>query len=126
MKKLVLTIALLLGLATPALLAAPSALAVDVLPPGCTADICKDNQSTATENPITGPNGIMTKIINILAIVTGIVGIIVMLISGVMFVTSGGDSTKLANARRTLAYALAGLVIAGLARTVVIFVLSKV
>ncbi|HSX08474.1 MAG TPA: hypothetical protein VLG11_06310 [Candidatus Saccharimonadales bacterium] len=97
--------------------------AVDVLPTGCTADICKDKSSG---NPLYGPSGVMTKIIHLLAIFVGLVAIFSLIISGLMMITAGGDASKVSNARRAFAYALIGLVVAALAQTIVAFVLTKI
>ncbi len=44
---------------------------------------------------------------------------------GFRYVTSGGDSSKVGDAKKTILYALIGLVIVALAQVIVKFVLSK-
>ena len=63
--------------------------------------------------------------INILSFAVGIIAIIMMIIGGVKFVLSGGDSSATTSARNTVLYAAIGLVIAVLAQVIVRFVLFK-
>ncbi len=131
MKKLLLGIAVSLGLV---FMPASAALAVDVLGPACqsapNAAVCQDNKpgtgSDTDENPITGPNGIITKVVQILAIVIGIAAVIVLIISGLRLIVSASDSNAVATARRSILYAVMGVVVALLAQGLVTFVLSRV
>lgn len=70
-------------------------------------------------------NNTVDTIINILSYVTGIVAVIMIIVSGFKFVTANGDSGKVATARSTLIYALIGLGVAALAQFFVQFVLSS-
>jgi hypothetical protein len=88
--------------------------------------ICKDNQSTSPTNPLIGPGGLLTTVVNILSIVVGIAAIIVIIIAGLRTVISAGDAQSVASARKALIYALVGLVIAAAAQAIVEFVLNKV
>lgn len=63
--------------------------------------------------------------VTILSIVIGAAAIIMILVSGFKFLTSNGDSGKVASARSTLVYALIGVAIAGLAQFLVHFVLAR-
>ncbi|HKU19114.1 MAG TPA: hypothetical protein VJP80_07665 [Candidatus Saccharimonadales bacterium] len=106
-----------------------AASAVDVLQPVCKNNaaptVCKENQSGAAANPITGPDGILTRAMQILALVVGISAVITIVVAGLRMVLSGGDASKAETARRALTYAIAGLIIAALAQSLVLFVLSK-
>lgn len=63
--------------------------------------------------------------VRILSLVVGVAATIMIIISGLKYVTSGGDSGKAASAKTTLIYALVGLVIAALAQIIVAFVLNE-
>src|SRR3990167_9750565 len=122
----------MLAAGATAVLVVPSpAVAVDVLSPICqqqpNADVCKDNQANAsdTDNPLFGPNGIITKVMQIMVAIVGIFAVITLMISGVKFITSGGDADGAASARRGGLYAMIGLLIAMLAQAIVSFVLGK-
>ncbi len=71
----------------------------------------------------TSLNDTVANIVNILSIVIGIVAVIMIIIGGFRYITSGGDSGKLAGARNTIIYACIGLVIVALAQSLVHFVL---
>lgn len=105
--------------------------AVDVVAPNCEGQaaistVCQDNQAAASQNPIFGPSGILTRVINILSILVGIAAVVVIMISGLRMTVSQGDPNTVATARRSLLYAVFGIVIAALAQTIVIFVLRKI
>jgi hypothetical protein len=105
---------------------------VDVLTGPCqgtaasASSSCQDDSTTATSNPIYGPNGILTEAIQILAWVVGIVSIVMILISGLRMITSGGDSNAVNSARSAILYSLIGVAIAVSAQIIVVFVLGKV
>ena len=124
----------MLAAGATAVLVVPSpAVAVDVLSPICqqqpNADVCKDNQTASgdsnDDNPLFGPNGIITKVMQIMVAIVGILAVITLMISGVKFITSGGDADGAASARRGVLYAMVGVLIAMLAQAIVSFVLSK-
>ena len=108
---------------------APKATAVvDPLATPCesvnSSSVCLEKGKT--NNPLVGPEGIITKVIQILVIVLGIAAVIVIMVAGLSFVLSSGDPAKIATARNAIIYASVGLAVAGLAQTLVVFVLSKV
>ncbi len=88
------------------------------------SSICQ-SRGNGTDNPISGSNGILTKTISVVSFVAGIAAIIVMLIAGVSYVTSNGDSGKLNTAREMIIYSLVGLVIIVLARSIIIFIINR-
>jgi hypothetical protein len=107
---------------------AGSVLAADFdLLPACqdnsTATVCQENKPET--NTIYGPNGIITKIANIIAIIVGIAAVIVIIIAGIQYMVSTGDPTKVNNAKNAIIYAIVGLVVAVLARILVVFTVSK-
>jgi len=71
-------------------------------------------------------NHVITVVINTLSIVIGIAAVIMIMVSGFKYVTSGGDSSKVQSAKNSLTYAIIGLVIAFFAQAIVKFVLYKV
>ncbi|HEX5456186.1 MAG TPA: pilin [Candidatus Saccharimonadales bacterium] len=66
------------------------------------------------------------NVLNLLTIVVGIMSVIMIVISGIRFVTSNGDSNKITSARNTLLYALVGLVIVAFAQIIVKLVLTHI
>jgi hypothetical protein len=67
---------------------------------------------------------IAKKIINIFSIIVGIVAVIMVIYGGFRYITSGGDSGRVGNAKNTLIYAIIGLIIVALAQFLVHFVLT--
>lgn len=63
--------------------------------------------------------------INLFSIVIGLVGVIMIIIAGVKYITSSGDPNSINSAKNTLLYAIIGLVVAALAQVVVRFVLTR-
>ncbi len=81
--------------------------------------------------PVTGTpevriNSTITKIINYLSLVGGILAVIFLIVGGYKYITSGGDANKTSSAKSTIVYALIGLVVVVLAQVVVRFVLNRV
>jgi hypothetical protein len=72
-----------------------------------------------------GINSIITTVINIFSIVVGLIAVIMIIIGGIRFVMSGGDSAATTSARNTILYAIVGLVVVALAQIIVRFVLQK-
>ena len=127
MKKILLFITLVIGI-----IASPGyAHAANVLDPACQgvpdATLCKDNtaQDVGT-NRIYGPNGILTKVASILSIIVGVVCIIAIIIAGLRYILSGGDSQQAASAKNAILYAIVGLVVAVSARVILSFVIGRI
>ncbi len=70
-------------------------------------------------------NSLIRTIINILSFVVGVVAVIMVIIGGFNYVTSGGDSNKVSSAKNTIIYALVGLVIVALSQVLVQFVFNQ-
>lgn len=70
-------------------------------------------------------NGLIKLIINIFSIVVGVVSVIMIIIGGLKYITSSGDSNNVTSAKNTILYAIIGLVVVALAQFVVQFVLAK-
>lgn len=63
--------------------------------------------------------------INIVSWVVGIIAVIMIIVGGAKYVTSGGDSNGVQSAKNTIMYALIGIVIVALAQVIVQFTLRK-
>lgn len=71
-----------------------------------------------------GDNGVFKQVTNTILYIVGIIAVIMLIIGGIRYVTSGGDSKKVTDAKNTVLYAIIGLVIAFLAFAIVNFVIS--
>ncbi len=98
-------------------------------PQACSQTDASFNQSTVCtpdgSNPITGPGGIITKIANIFAFITGVAAVVLIIVGGFEYVRSGGDSSKINKSKNTILFAVIGLVVVALARSLVALAVSK-
>jgi len=103
---------------------APATYAADPTSTVCTT-LGSDSNCSKTDNGI-DINHVITATINLFSVIVGVVAVIMIMVSGFRYVTSGGDSSKTAAAKNTLIYALVGLVIVAFAQVIVRFVLERV
>jgi hypothetical protein len=130
LKKLVLSSALfslfLVPLAVPAVVSAQ-------FDPNCGGiDECLDDGASATdpggeggEAATTRLNAIIRTVINVFSIVVGVVAVIMIIVGGLKYITSGGDSGNITSAKNTILYAIVGLIVVALAQIIVRFVLER-
>ena len=71
-----------------------------------------------------GDAGVFKQVTNTILYIVGIIAVIMLIIGGIRYVVSGGDSKKVTDAKNTILYAIIGLVIAFLAFAIVNFVVS--
>lgn len=71
-------------------------------------------------------NDLIRKVINILSLIVGTVAVIMIIVGGLRYITSGGNDSSVTGAKNTILYAIIGLVIVALAQVIVHFVLSSV
>ncbi len=107
---------------TPAVVLADE---VDPLAPACEqgaqdSSLC---QNPSSENPLVGPDGVITRATQLVSMAVGAVSVIMIIIGGLRYILSSGDPANTASARNTILYAIIGLVIAIAAQAIVLFVL---
>lgn len=74
-------------------------------------------------------NNLMTTLNVVLNVVLGLVAfiaVVMIIMGGISFITSQGDTSKVSKARNTVLYGVVGLVVALLAFAIVNFVLSNI
>ena len=118
---------LALGLAAPAL----AQTAQDQINNG----LCAGSNLQFTDNPgqctvagedaTTKIDNIVHTVVNLLSAVVGIVAVIMIIVGGFRYITSGGNDTSVTSAKNTILYAIIGLVVVALAQIIVRFTLSK-
>jgi hypothetical protein len=64
-------------------------------------------------------------IVNTFSIVVGVAAVIMIIVGGFRYITSGGDSGRVGSAKNSLIYAIVGLVVVALAQVIVHFVLHQ-
>lgn len=72
----------------------------------------------------TGVTSALGTVVNILSLVVGAVAIIAIINGGFKYITSGGESNKVGNAKSTIIYALVGIILVVLAQFIVRFVIT--
>ncbi len=84
---------------------------------------CTKNESQPES--LTGENGVLKTITNVLLFIIGAISVIMIIWGGIQYVTSSGDSTRVQNAKNTILYSIVGLVVAILAFAVTNFVITS-
>lgn len=129
MKKLILSVVAaaltVLGLGSVATMA-PAAAFKCVNSAGAIIDATDMSQCAGGTDSKTDLMGTLTTVINVVLAVVGFVAVIMIIMGGISFITSQGDSSKVTKARNTILYGVIGLVVALLAFAIVNFVLSNV
>jgi cytochrome bd-type quinol oxidase subunit 2 len=69
---------------------------------------------------------IIHLVINLFSLVVGVISVIMIIVGGLKYITSSGDSANVTGAKNTILYAIIGLVIVALAQVIARFVLQKV
>jgi len=73
-----------------------------------------------------GGDGVITAITNVLLFIIGALSVIMLIIGGLRYVISGGNSTAVTAAKNTILYAIVGLVIAFLAFAAINFIINTI
>jgi len=68
----------------------------------------------------------ITNLVNVFSVIVGVVAVIMIIIGGFRYITSGGDSNNISSAKNTIIYAIIGLIVVALAQFIVQFVLGRV
>lgn len=84
---------------------------------------CSDQTTT---DPLLGANGILTKVIQVIALLVGVIAVIMLIVSGIRLAASGGNDQSVKTARSGVIYALIGVAVAVAAQAIVTFVIGKV
>lgn len=97
--------------------------------------LCSGANLQFTDNPsgscgnvdvTTKINNLVHTVINLLSAIVGVVAVIMIIVGGLRYITSGGNDANVTSAKNTLLYAIIGLIIVALAQIIVRFVLTKV
>lgn len=129
-KKFITTSLLASLLIVPVVLAPATVFAADEITNG----LCHGADLNANSGPdcdaadpgsTTKVNGLIKLVINIFSLVVGVVAVIMIIIGGLKYITSSGDSNNITSAKNTILYAIIGLVVVALAQFIVKFVLNK-
>jgi hypothetical protein len=70
-------------------------------------------------------SSVLETIVQIISFLAGAIAVVMIVLAGFKFITSGGDANKVASARNSLIYALIGIVVVALAQTIIHFALNN-
>lgn len=81
---------------------------------------CPTNTSSTSD-----VNNAVALALNLFSAVVGIIAVVMIIIGGIKYITSGGDSGNVTSAKNTILYAIIGLVVVALSQVIVRFVLAR-
>lgn len=127
-KRLIFSLMLTLGLLTPVAISG-SAAAANVFS-GAKEEACAGVRLESSSNDCKGGaqsvTNIIGRVIDFISVVVGVICVIVIIISGLRYVTSNGDSNNITSARNTFIYALVGLILVAFAQLIVKLVIARI
>jgi hypothetical protein len=82
------------------------------------------SQGGSQKSTLFGSGGIFTIVANTLIFIVGAIAVIYLIIGGLRYVTSGGDSKTVTAAKDTILYAIVGIVVAVISFALVNFVIT--
>lgn len=139
LKRFIATAAAAAALVAPAVVAVPAYAQINLdnsspeISRGACAGANLDASQTGTCSSTalaTDANNQLTTLIrltiNIFSLIVGVVAVIMIIIGGFRYITSGGASDSISAAKNTIIYAIIGLVVVALAQFIVRFVLGRV
>ena len=86
------------------------------------------NTATTSEmkgKSIDGDKGLINTVVNVLLWAVGILSVIMIIFSGLRYITSAGDASKTKSAQSTLTYSVVGLIVAIMAYAIVNMVINR-
>ena len=86
------------------------------------------NTATTSEmkgKSIDGDDGLIKTVVNVLLWAVGILSVIMIIFSGLRYITSAGDASKTKSAQSTLIYSVVGLIVAIMAYAIVNMVINR-
>lgn len=86
---------------------------------GCTTSSAK---VTGADDKV---NALIKNAIRIFQIIVGLISVFMVIMGGLKYITSGGDSGKVGEAKNAILYAIIGLIIVGVAQVIVQFALNR-
>ncbi|HEY5550159.1 MAG TPA: pilin [Candidatus Saccharimonadales bacterium] len=86
---------------------------------------CQQAAQQGTNDPLSGPGGLINTAANIVALITGIAAVIMIILGGFMYITAAGNVERAAAGRRRIVYSLVAVIIVALAWTLTSFITDR-
>lgn len=114
--------ALVVGVSAPVFVPATvGAVTVDPLGAACAenpdSEVCKGSDDNISD--------IIITVVNVLLYVVGVLSVLMIIVGGIMYAVSAGDSGTVTRAKNTLLYAIVGLAVAFFAYAIVNWVIDR-
>jgi hypothetical protein len=88
--------------------------------------VCENNEDSAVcQNRDDSSDDFVKNIINTLLYVVGALSVLMIIVGGILYVTSSGDASSVTKAKNTILYAVVGLVVSVLAFAIVNWVIDQ-
>jgi len=71
-------------------------------------------------------NKIIGAVLNIISAIAGVLAVIMIIISGLKYITSSGEAQAIASAKNTLIYAIVGIIVVATSQIIVHYVLKNI
>ncbi|HEX8227369.1 MAG TPA: pilin [Candidatus Saccharimonadales bacterium] len=127
MKKFLSSILLALAIVTGSGMVATPAYAADATSEAI-KQACQGVAGQTGSNCGTGApsiNRTIKTIVNLLSVIGGVAAVIMIVVGGFKYIVSGGEAQSVAGAKRTIIYAVVGLVVIALSQFIVRYVLKE-
>ena len=122
MQKLKLSIIALFVAAGVGMVSAPTYVAACSSAADCVQDGVDDAGGAGSKVSL---GNLIKTVVNVLLYILGAIAVIMIVIGGIKYTTSNGDSSAVTSAKNTIMYAVIGLVIAMMAYAIVNFVIQQ-
>lgn len=124
MKKvqILFTAFILLFIGTMALIPVSSVAAEGALDVACQGN--SDSTLCSDENKNKSADGLVKTIVNALLFIVGALSVVMIIVGGILYVTSQGDSGNVTKAKNTILYSVVGLIVSFIAYAIVNWVLT--
>lgn len=93
---------------------------------GQQSTVCEDASQSQSANPLYGPRGIITIVVNLLSLVVGLAAVVGIIVAGIKFLTSASNPEEANKSRELVIYAVVGLILATVAQAIVRTVLYNI
>lgn len=75
--------------------------------------------------PQSNPDTVLTGVLNLVYMITGVVAVIALIVSGFMYVASNGNAETVKKAKNGIIYSIIGLIVVASAFTITHFVMGR-
>lgn len=103
----------------------PAAVHADAITDLCEGVNIGSSETCGSAASETRVSRVVTTAVNIFSIIVGLVAVIMIAVSALKFIISGGEASNINAARSTLLYAVVGLIVVALAQVLIRYVLFK-